>query len=359
MMNFDADAPAADNSGPYGLPHTVAQSAVVIVPVPFEATVSYRAGTALGPVAVLAASRQVDLLDGDFGAVYPPGIAALSAPAWMKDVNDAARVAAIRVIDAQTAGEPPNADDIHAVDEAGRRVNQWVHDTTAALLQQGKLPVIVGGDHSVPEGAIGACVASLAGRPLGILHLDAHCDLRVAYEGFQHSHASIMHNVMASHSSITLVQVGIRDFGMGELDAVKASGGRIRSYFDAQLRRARWSGGFASLCQAIVGQLPNDIYLSFDIDGLDPALCPSTGTPVPGGLSFDEITMLLVEVAAKGKRVVGLDLVEVAPAPGIDPELGDGWDGNVAARLLYKMIGCALRSRGAIPSFTLPPVAGL
>jgi agmatinase len=358
-MLFDADAPAPDDSGPYGLPHTVANAAVVIIPVPFEATVSYRAGTALGPSAILASSRQVDLLDGDFGAVYPPGIAALPPPSWMPPLNDAARLAAVRAIDAQTAGRSASAADIAEVDAASRQVNAWVKQSTAEVLRQGKLPVVVGGDHSVPEGAIAACVEALGSRPMGILHLDAHCDLRVAYEGFQHSHASIMHNVMTAHPGVSLVQVGIRDFGMGELDAVVASKGRIRCYFDAQLRPARLAGRFSSLCQAIVAQLPDDIYLSFDIDGLDPALCPSTGTPVPGGLSFDEITVLLLEVAAQHKRVVGLDLVEVAPAPGSDPEAGDGWDGNVAARLLYKMIGCALRSRDAIPAFRLPAVVGL
>jgi agmatinase len=208
--------------------------------------------------------------------------------------------------------------------------------------------VVIGGDHSVPYGAIAACAAAMGDRPLGVLHLDAHADLRDAYEGFQWSHASIMRNVVDKIPLVRLVQVGIRDFSDGELDFIKAQRGRVTTYFDAQLRAARLGGSWLTTAAAIANQLPEHVYLSFDIDGLEPNLCPHTGTPVPGGLGFDEIIAILDAVVAAGKRIVGMDLVEVAPDPALgDDELAASWDGNVGARLLYKMIGFALLSKGA------------
>ena len=357
-MKFDPNAPASEDAGLYGLPHTVDQAHVVVVPVPFEATVSYREGTARGPRAILLASHQVDLFDGDVGEPWQRGIAMVAVPAWLDELNVLARAAALAAISAQIAGDVPAAQDIALVDAAGQRVNDWVQAQVSALLKLGKLPVVVGGDHSVPFGAIAACAHHLGATPLGILHLDAHCDLRAAYEGFRWSHASIMKNVLDEVPTARLVQIGIRDFGAAELQVVRDHRDRVTTYFDAHLRQARLDGTFRVLAQRIVDNLPHDVYLSFDIDGLDPALCPSTGTPVPGGLSFDEILTVLATVQCSGRRVIGLDLVEVAPPADLDDdELGDCWDANVGARLLYKMIGTALLSRGEgrTPDLPTPP----
>jgi agmatinase len=359
-MTFDPSAPAALDAGIFGLPHSVDEAHVVVVPVPFEATVSFRTGTARGPEAVVRASRQVDLFDADVGRPYERGIAVEDVPSWLPPLATSARASAAAVIDAQVEGRTPSAADVAIVDAAGARLNEHVRARVAAVLAAGKLPVVLGGDHSVPFGAIAACAAHIEGRPLGVLHLDAHCDLRDAYEGFAWSHASIMKNVLDHVDNARLVQVGIRDFSEDELDVVRGSDSRVTTWFDAQLRRARLSGGFLRQAEAIAAALPEDVYLSFDIDGLDPALCPSTGTPVPGGLSFDEIVAVLQAVLAAGKRVVGLDLVEVAPPAGVDDnDLGDSWDANVGARLLYKMIGFSLASRGESHAIALPSPPGL
>ena len=371
MNHFNPDGPSNKAAGLFGLPHTTDEAAVVVVPVPFEATVSYRAGTSHGPMAVLQASHQVDLFDADTGRPYLVGIAMQDAPAWMLERNATAREAATRVIACLEAGEDVDVADIAVVDAAGAAVNAHVKQRVAALPASGKLPVVLGGDHSVPLGAILAVAEHLGDTPLGVLHLDAHCDLRDAYEGFQWSHASIMKNVLDATKTVKITQIGIRDFSDGELDVVKSENTRLTTYFDVQLRRARLSGGFLALAKQIVATLPEHVYLSFDIDGLDPALCPSTGTPVPGGLSFDEIIAVLHAVIDAGKRIVGLDLVEVAPPPAAidaasdDGEegdalaLGDSWDANVGARLLYKMIGFALRSRGEIAGPELPTPPGI
>ncbi len=356
-MTFDASAPAASGSGLFGLSTPVAEAHVVCIPVPFEATVSYRAGTARGPAAIVAASHQVDLFDADVGRPYEHGIAVVPAMHDIGALNSTARAAAMRAIDAQTRGAAPDAADLKVVNDAGDDVNRWLIDQTGDILRAGKIPVVLGGDHSVPYGAIAACAAAIGEHNLGILHLDAHCDLRDAYEGFTWSHASIMRNVVDRIPNVRLVQLGIRDFSEAELDVVKSQPGRVATYFDVQLRHARMSGGFAHLAEAIANGLPENVYLSFDIDGLDPALCPSTGTPVPGGLSFDEIICVMDAVVHAKKRIVGMDLVEVAPAADVDDSaLGASWDANVAARLLYKMIGFALLSRGVgRPELPRPP----
>lgn len=331
MSAFDPNAAASADSGIFGLPHGEAEAGIVLVPVPFAATVSYGGGAERGPEAILAASRQVDLYDLQFGRVYERGIHLRAADPALSVAHAAARPLAERVI----AGESSAIEaDLAAIAAAGECVNSSVYRAAAAILRAGKVPGIVGGDHSVPFGAIRAVAEH---HPeLGILHFDAHADLRDAYEGFRWSHASIMHNVLHDIPGVSrLVQVGIRDFCEQEFLAIQAAEGRVVTHFDAEWQRRRLCGAtFDTLAQEAVAALPRNVYVSFDIDGLDPALCPNTGTPVPGGLSFAEAVHVLTAVVESGRRVVGFDLVEVAP--------GDGeWDANVGARLLYKLCGAA------------------
>ena len=218
-------------------------------------------------------------------------------------------------------------------------MNAQVRSTAALFLGRGKIVGTVGGDHSVSFGAIEAHAARYHG--LGILHFGAHADLRRAHQGFSWSHASIMDNVLSRLPGVArLVQVGVRDLCEEEHERILASEGRIVTFFDAQLAQARFAGEtWAQQCARIVATLPAQVYLSFDIDALDPALCPHTGTRVPGGLSFQMATYLIAAVVQSGRRLVGFDLTEVAPAPD-----GGDWDENVGARLLYKLCGWALRS---------------
>ena len=189
-------------------------------------------------------------------------------------------------------------------------------------------------------------IAELADRHpgLGILHVDAHADLRKAYEGFSWSHAGIMGNVLDRLSDVSkIVQLGIRDFGESELARIEEPGSRLRTWFDADVKRDLAAGGsWDRIARDAIQQLPETVHVSLDIDGLDPGLCPHTGTPVPGGLAWAELCHLLVLLAESGKTVVGFDLVEVAPGP-----RGSEWDANVGARALYKLIGCALRTRAS------------
>jgi agmatinase len=339
-MSFDPNAAAGTGSGIYGLPHPVDEAKVVVVPVPFEATCSYGGGTAGGPAAILHASRQVDLFDVETGRPYEDGIAMLPEPGDVRRWDEEARRLAQPIIAA--GGAKPGDPALDAVNALCDRMNGWVHDACRAQLERGKLVATVGGDHSCAFGAIRAHAEKFPG--LGVLHLDAHADLRDAYEGFTWSHASIMFNVVQHLPGVAkLVQVGIRDVGEAEAELIDTRDDRIATYFDADVAQQKMDGTpWNQLVDRMVQKLPQQVYLSFDIDGLDPTLCPHTGTPVPGGLSFHEAVALVSGVVRSGRRIVGLDLMEVAPGPD-----GDEWDGNVGARLLYKMIGYALKSQRA------------
>jgi agmatinase len=336
-MPFDPNAAALPDSGVFGLPFTPEEAKVVLVPVPFEATTSYGGGTADGPAAILEASKQVDLFDLDTGKPYEAGIAMLDEPAHVRAWNDEAKAAAAPII--ESAGVDADAAALAKVNGFSEKMNEWVYATTKQWLERGKIVGVVGGDHSTPFGAIKAYAEKYPN--LGVLHLDAHADLRDAYEGFTWSHASIMFNVLQHTAVKKLVQVGIRDFGEAEYELIRDSNGRVHTFFDARLSRARLDGmPWREQVDAIVAELPQHVYLSWDIDGLEPTLCPHTGTPVPGGLSFAQAAALLEGLVRAGKKIVGFDLNEVAPGP------NDEWDGNVGARLLYKMIGWTLVSQG-------------
>ena len=336
-MSFDPGAPGLPGKA-YGLPHTVDEARVVLVPVPFEATTSYGGGAAEGPAAILRASAQVDLFDVETGRPYVDGIAMMAEDPRVRAWNDEAKRLAVPIIEA--GGAPPNDAGLARVNALCEQLNGWLQQTVARLIADGKLVATVGGDHGSIYGAIAAHAHAYPG--MAILHLDAHADLRDAYEGFTWSHASIFHNVVTRLPEVSrLVQVAVRDLSSEEMDLIRDSHGRLVLHPDAALKARAFEGEpWARQVDRIVQDLPEQVYLSFDIDGLDPTLCPHTGTPVPGGLSFPEATALVAGVARSGRRIVGVDLSEVAPGPE-----GDEWDGNVGARLLYKMIGWALRSQ--------------
>ena len=341
---FDPDA-AATGDGLFGLDTRPEDAKLVVIPVPFDATTSYRAGTAHGPRHVLEASTQVDLQDIQFGAIWEAGIAMLPIPADIAALSKRARSAAEPVIRAGGAvpGSRAHAKAVAAVDAASERVHGYVARESERILARGAIPAVLGGDHASPFGLIAEL--SLRHPGMGILQIDAHADLRDSFEGFAWSHASIFHNVMTRLPGVKrLVQVGIRDVGSREVKFAEGSKGRVRTFYDQRLRDRQFGGAtWTALCREIIKALPRDVYVSFDIDGLTAEHCPHTGTPVPGGLTFPEVCHLLELLSASGRRVIGFDLCEVAPgAP------GDVWNGCVGARVLYKLAGCALRSRGAI-----------
>ena len=177
------------------------------------------------------------------------------------------------------------------------------------------------------------------GEGFGILHIDAHCDLRRAYEGFEYSHASIMYNVLRDvPQAERIVEVGVRDYCDAEAELARSSE-RIRMFDDTQLSAAAFEGEtWGATCRRIVAELPERVYVSFDIDGLSVEYCPHTGTPVAGGLTFNQAVYLLHETVRSGRRIIGFDVVEVVPRP------GSSIDASTGARILYKLCGLTLKS---------------
>jgi agmatinase len=216
-------------------------------------------------------------------------------------------------------------------------LNTWVYEQTKALLDKDKLVAVLGGDHSVPLGFIKA-IGEKHGD-FGILQIDAHCDLREAYEGFNYSHASIMYNVLHEVPQLKkLVQVGPRDFSQNEKNYVANSEGRVVTYFDKTIKGRQFEGdSWKNITDEIIGQLPDKVYISFDIDGLDRKLCPHTGTPVPGGFEAEEVYYLMRKLIASGRKLVGFDLCEVGTSD-------SDWNSNVGARVLFKLCNLLVAS---------------
>lgn len=355
---FDPDS-AALCDGLFGLPCTEREAEFVVIPAPFDATTSYRDGTRHGPAAVLAASGQVDLYDLDFGRPWQRGIFMRplrgGPAAHIARLNAEARRHAQPILAAGGAigARPHLRRALAAANRNCAAMGTLIERQVRELLGAGKTPIVLGGDHSTPFGAIRAYAEAFP--DLGVLHFDAHADLRPAFEGFDWSHASIMHNVVSKIGKrggvAALVQVGIRDFGENEHAAIRrprrAGTTRITTHFAARLRERLFRGErWSVLCNRIAAGLPRTVYVSVDIDGFDPKLCPDTGTPVPGGLDFDEFCELLRALVRAKKRIVGVDLCEVAPHRELRRAAwSEDWNANVGARVLYKLIGASAASR--------------
>jgi agmatinase len=344
---FDAEDAADDAAGVFGLPFEREDCSVVLIPVPWEVTTSYGRGTARGPAAIRQASAQLDFYDAGLaeqGLARPWefGIHMVAENPEVARWNTRGCEDALPIIAAggDVGSDPDLAARLQQVNARSRQLDEWVREEVDRYRADGHLVGVVGGDHSVALGAIEAHAGAHPG--LGILHIDAHADLRRAYEGFDRSHASVMHNVLERCPTVeALVQVGIRDVAASEAERIRDDH-RIYGHFDGDLRRRVHDGEpWSQICDEIVDRLPEHVYVSFDIDGLDPALCPGTGTPVPGGLDFGQVQTLLEKLVERNRRIVGFDLVEVAPRP------DDEWDGNVGARILYRLCALSLYSQGA------------
>lgn len=341
QKTFDPDGVGVATGSYFGLPFEPENAALVLVSAPWDVTVSYGAGTAYAPDAIIEASTQLDFHEPLAPGAWRRGIATADIDYAIQEQSQRLRSDAERVIDHLEGGD--NIDDdyvirkIRRVNEGSRALNANIEAQAARWLDQGRLVGLVGGDHSTPYGLIRALGARHA--EFGILHVDAHRDLREAYEGFEYSHASIMYNVLRDVASVRrLVQVGVRDFSSGEAARAEADE-RIVSFEDFELAAGRFRGQtWDEQCRRIVAELPPEVYVSFDIDGLSFDNCPHTGTPVCGGLSFNEAVWLLLTLVESGRRIIGFDVVEVCPAP-------EGRiDAITGARILWKLCSLTLRS---------------
>lgn len=289
-LNFlglsEGDAPSLEHAG------------VVMLPVPYEATVSYMGGTRFGPRRILEASRAIELYDHELDT-EPYRIGVHTLPELL------------------LTGAGPEA----ALAE--------LRTAFDALLADGRFVLMLGGEHSISAPPIEAHAARLGNRRLSVLQLDAHGDLRAEYEGTPFSHACVMYRV---HQAVTLVPVGIRAITAEERRLIREK--EIPTIFAHELDpEERW-------IERALEALGPDVYITIDIDYFDPGLVPATGTPEPGGGSWYPTLRLLERVFAE-RNVVGADLVELAPLPGIvAPDF-------LAAKLAYRLVGYHQRARDA------------
>lgn len=329
----------------FGLPFTPQTAELVIIPVPWEVTVSYHGGASLGPAAILNASLQVDLFLKDIPDAWKLGISMLPVPKSMEQESSRLRELSTQyLIRLEKDGTiQPGEPLLQKINESCENLNIYVKSTVTKLIREGKMVALLGGDHSIPLGYLRALPNFYA--RFGVLQIDAHADLRKSYQGFTYSHASIMYNALKIPAINRLVQVGIRDLCEEESEIIDRARGRIVTFYDEDIKSAVYAGKtWDTICDKIVEVLPENVYISFDIDGLDPKLCPNTGTPVAGGLEFYQVIHLLKRIVVAGKRIIGFDLNEVAPA------MDNDWDANVGARLLYQLANWMAVSRGRLRS---------
>jgi agmatinase len=263
-----------------GLPEpfsTFDAAGAIVLPIPFEATVTYGRGTANGPAAILEASKQVELYDREHDAepALEYGVHTLSALELPADPADA--VGQIAEAVARPAGF-------------------------------GKLVVALGGEHTVSVGVNRGLLSAVEG-PLTVVQIDAHSDLRAEYEGSSYSHACVARRMLDDPRVEQVVQLGVRSVCVEEVAFCRANPRRVRTWYAEQVQTGEW-------CAELVARLASrKAHLTIDVDGLDPAIVPATGTPEPGGLTWAQ-ALDIVRTAASCTEIVGIDCVELAPSPG-------------------------------------------
>ncbi|MDP5001400.1 MAG: agmatinase family protein [Flavobacterium sp.] len=340
LENFDPSQPGLADATIFGLPFSAEQSEIIVIPVPWEVTVSYGSGASKGPDAVLDASFQVDLNHQEFPDLWKLGIYLDKAPKDLKKKSKKYKKQAAPIIKALESGMVLDhhtylTKDLEEINYACSDMVEAVREQTLNWMNKGKKVVLLGGDHSTPLGYYQALATKYDN--FGILHLDAHMDLRIAYEGFTYSHASIMYNALQIPQISKIVQVGIRDFCEQEVEV--ALNDRVLVHTDMDLKQETFEGKtWQQQCDQIIASLPEKVCISFDIDGMYSWYCPNTGTPVPGGFSYEQAAYLFSRLAATNKEIIGFDLVEVSPGK-------DDWDGNVGARMLFHMCGVFAKSQ--------------
>jgi len=303
---MSAEIPAALRDLPWELPRNFLglegdageweSAGVVILPIPYESTVSYQGGTKLGPAAIVEASRYIELYDQELDAEPGPAIGVATLPA----------------LHLTSAGP-----------EAAVRELREAYD--AILAEAGdRLVIGLGGEHSISSAPILACAARLPeGRRLSVLQFDAHGDLRMEYEGSPWSHAAVMARCI---DQVDLVQVGIRAITSEERALIREREGSIATIFADEM----WDN--EAWIDRAMQALGDDVFITFDVDYFDPSLMPATGTPEPGGPAWYPTMKLLRRVFTE-KNVVGADVVELAPIG------GNAAPDFVVAKLVHKMVG--------------------
>lgn len=273
------------------------QARVVILPIPFEATTTYRQGCQHGPASLLEASDQLEYYDDEFDCEI----------CWPVGIHTTEAVADTR------SGEPISPETM--VQQTQKKVAQCIAD--------GKFPIAIGGEHSITRGMIQAYHQAYPNEPFTVVQIDAHADLRPEYEGSENNHACVMHRVF--DLGLPTLSVGIRHLCQQEADLIKKQ--KLPVIWGREIATdSRW------IEHALAAISTEKVFVTIDLDGLDPSLVPGVGTPDPGGLTWYQTTSFLREIFAS-HEVLGCDIMELAPV--MDSVVSQ----YTAAKLIYKVIG--------------------
>jgi len=320
----------------FGLNFGREESELVLLPVPFDLTCSYRRGTATAAKRIIDASHQMDFSNPDLDDFVTAGVFCEKIPADIRAINDDFSARARAYTQAYDAGvdialEPEFLKTQHDLNEASKIVYASTYARAEQCIEENKIIGLIGGEHSASLGVIDALSDYI--DSFGVLQIDAHMDLRDGYQGLTHSHATVMRHVLAINDVSRLIQVGVRDYCNEELFFVEDQKGRVKTYFDRDIHDQLFSGKtWESICKKIVNNCPDKVYISCDIDGLSPSFCPNTGTPVPGGLTYNQVIFLIRQLVKAKKEIIGFDLVEVnGPEHSVDV--------ITASHLLYQLCG--------------------
>ncbi len=276
-------------------------SKIAILPVPYEHTVSYGGGTKGGPAAILKASRFVETFDEE----------------TKRDIAQEHGIATLSPLEFGKKRDAP--------------AMQLLHDAVADILGKEKFVVTLGGEHSISAPVIAAFAKRYS--DVSVLHFDAHSDLRSEYEGSKYSHASVMARVCEFLDPKELVQVGIRAQSREEAEYIRDNG--VNTFYAHEIREGKYTRVLKYWDDAVVEKLSDHVYITFDVDALDPSIMPATGTPEPNGLFWHE-TIQCIRKVGRRHRIVGFDVVELSPIKGLHhPDL-------TAAKLVSKILNCAL-----------------
>lgn len=340
---FDPNGVIPDNGNYFGIPLEPEEAALVLISAPWDTTVSHRSGSSFAPDAIIEASRRVDFFEPMAPYSWRKGIATAPIDYSIQDLSHRLRSDAERIRKAHEGDGASTFDSlvherrIRRINEGSAVINANIYQQAKQWLSKDKIVGLVGGDQSTAYGVIRA-VSEKYG-PIGILHIDSSCDLIEAHQGFEHSHASVMHNVLRDMQDVKrLVCVGVRAFRPIEWERA-TSDERISLFTGQDIWSKHFEGiNWSTICEDIISQLPEAVYVSLDVDGLTIECSPHTGTTVAGGLRFPEVVYLLNKIVDSGRKIVGFDLTEVVP------DMDDKTDAAIASRLLYNMCSIALRN---------------
>ena len=340
---FNPNKAVMANGNIFGFPGKEEDANIIIIPVPWDATVSYGKGTHFAPQAILKASTQLEFFHHDVENAFETNVFMTEVSSEWKKINNSCSEKSTEYFryfeeegEEKALGYFKN--EIDNINHTQNVLAKNLKERCSSLLDQNKIVGVLGGEHSVPLGLIQAINDQY--DDFGVLHIDAHAGLKDSYLGFEQSHASIMRNVLESCPNMSkLIQIGVRELSEEEFSFSKEEA-RIKTYYDWDLKNDVLKGeSWLDIIKKIIDEMPKNIYISFDITGLKPYLCPNASTSMAGGIELNEIQLLFAQIINTDKNIIGFDLCEVSP------NMDNDIDAYYGAKALWELVCYTEKSR--------------